>query len=153
MAEEASLPREATAPLERTVTVDRPRALLVCTGILAGRALEDFVLGLDQLVSSSATRVQVDLSEVEDWSPLAQAITLVVARRLGVQGRELVLLRPSERLRQRTLLIDVFSLVTSRDRTTYARRSLNGHGAADVDRVPRGTRQKVGRRTVNSRTH
>jgi hypothetical protein len=153
VAEEASIPREgADTPLEWTISVDQSGALLVCTGTMAGRALEPFVVALDHLISSSATRVRVDLSEVEDWSPLAQAIILVVARRLGIQGRRLVLLKPSERLRRRTLLIDVFSLARSTDRTTYSRRSLSGHGEADAGTASPGSREKAGHGTVNVRT-
>ena len=105
------------------ITLDPAAGLLGCTGSLSGRAGVEFAVALDRIVVSTAGRVVVDLAAVDDWSPLVQAITLVVARRLRVRGRELVLLRPSAQLRARTILIDIFDLVPTYDGIAAGARS------------------------------
>ena len=132
MTVQESRSQEAAVGRDWTVTVDQPGAVLVCTGSLSGRAVEQFALALDQLVGSSATRVHLDLTGVEDWSPLAQAVILAVARRLSLRGRELVLLGASARLHRRTLLVEVFDLVPTVDRIVTGSRSSRQPGQAAV---------------------
>ena len=89
--------------------VDEP--VLHLRGTIEGTALEDLGTMLDEAMTGSTGRVRLDLSAVDGWSLLAQAMVLNTARLLASRGRRLVLLNPSQALRDRSRILQVFERV------------------------------------------
>jgi anti-anti-sigma regulatory factor len=115
----AVLPRTSTDASTRALTWTFSRngdgALLVCSGEVRGREVGEFTTVLDRLMLASDEQVYVDLSAVNDWSTLAQAMLLSADRRPRSRGRHLVLVGPSAALRRSTYRIDVFGQITTID--------------------------------------
>lgn len=84
---------------------------LMLRGTIGSADLVYFSDVLDQASRESGRSVLVDLSGVESWSLLAQAIVLSAARRVGSRGDRMILRNASEDLRQESARMDVFGRV------------------------------------------
>lgn len=89
--------------------------VLVLRGSIAGGDLIEFSDALERAARDSPDGLLLDLTDLEDWSLLAQAVVLRTARRLAADGRELVLCNPNERLRTASSQLDIFARVATRD--------------------------------------
>jgi anti-anti-sigma regulatory factor len=129
-----SRPRTEVSPraLAWSLTRNAHGAQLVCRGEVRGRDLTEFAAVLDRLILASDDQVCVDLSAVDDWSLLAQAMLLSANRRLRSRGRRLVLVGPSATLRRNTHLIDVFGLITTIDESPASPESSPRGGDSEV---------------------
>jgi anti-anti-sigma regulatory factor len=101
-----------------TFGVDDP--VLHLWGRVEGHGLLDLARSLDRAVSDSTGQVTLDLSAVESWSLLAQAMVLNTARVLAARHRHLVLVGASPTLRDQSVKLQLF------ERVPTARRSPDG---------------------------
>ena len=87
--------------------------LLVQGGALRGAALDELGILLEQAMASPGPVVRIDLSRVDEWSTLAQAMLLHTARVLERRGACLLLVGASEELRRQSRWLGVFDRVES----------------------------------------
>jgi hypothetical protein len=90
--------------------------VLVVRGSVEGGALNRFAGAMDLVLSSHASRFVLDVSEVEEWSLVAQAMVLATARRKALRGEQLVLRGASQALRAQSLQLALFEHVRSIER-------------------------------------
>ena len=86
---------------------------LTLQGRVGGPELVALGTMLDAAVSEATGQVTVDVSAVDSWSLLAQAMVLNTARLLASQDRRLVLLDPSPALREQSERLQVFARVVT----------------------------------------
>ena len=89
--------------------------LLVQGGSLRGNALNELGGILEQVMASPHPVVHLDLSLVDEWSTLAQAMVLHSARVLERRDARLVLVGASADLRLQSRWLDVFARIDSED--------------------------------------
>lgn len=89
--------------------------LSVQGGSLRGNALDELGGILEQVMASPHPVVHLDLSRVNEWSTLAQAMVLHSARVLERRDARLVLVGASADLRLQSRWLDVFDRVDSED--------------------------------------
>jgi len=87
--------------------------LLVQSASLQGKALDELGGILEQAMASPHAVVRLDVSLVQDWSTLAQAMVLHAARALDRRDARLVLVGASEDLRLQSRWLDVFERIES----------------------------------------
>ena len=93
-----------------------PGGTLLVQGVtLRGKALDELGGILEQAMTSPHPVVRLDLSLVDDWSTLAQAMVLHTARVLDRRGARLVLVGASADLRLQSRWLDVFERIDSED--------------------------------------
>lgn len=86
---------------------------LVVSGAIAGATLHQFGAALEEAARDGGD-VMVDVSNLDAWSLLAQAMVLSIARDLAERGGRLVLYGPNEMLRKQSLSMNIFGLITTR---------------------------------------
>lgn len=87
---------------------------LVLRGTIEGIDLRSFGEALEQVTREAGETILLDVSDVEQWSLLAQAMVLSVARRMSRRGGQLILCGPSADLRRQSRPMNVFDLVPTR---------------------------------------
>lgn len=87
--------------------------LLVQGGSLRGKALDELGGILEQAMAAPRAVVRLDVSRVDDWSTLAQAMVLHSSRVLERRGARLVLVGASDDLRRQSRWLDVFERIDS----------------------------------------
>jgi anti-anti-sigma regulatory factor len=87
-----------------TVQMTLPRNVTGRDVVMFGDALEIACRDYDGTVV-------IHLTEVRDWSLLAQAMVLSTARLLASRGGRLLLAGPSDELRRRSTTLDIFNRV------------------------------------------
>jgi len=102
--------REDAVVLTADFVDTQPRGVRV-VGEVRGADIAVFWDALAAAVEQGDQRVVLDLSELESWSLVAQAMVLQVARQLASRGRHLVLVAPSQRLRDHDNRLNVFGTV------------------------------------------
>ena len=89
--------------------------VLVVRGRVEAIALNGFAGAMEVVLKNHDLRFVVDVSEVDTWSLVAQAMVLATARRKAAQGEQLVLRGASQRLREQSWQLGVFDHVRSID--------------------------------------
>jgi len=87
--------------------------VLTIDGSIEGQDLAVFGQSLDRLCRRPVPTVMLDVSRVDEWSLLAQAMVLSSARRMTARGGQLVLCGPSVRLHAQSAALRVFDRVTT----------------------------------------
>ena len=90
--------------------------VLVVRGGNEGSALNRFAGAMELVLQNHDGRFIVDVSEVDEWSLVAQAMVLATARRKALRGEQLVLRGASRTLRAQSLPLGLFEHVGSVDR-------------------------------------
>ena len=89
--------------------------VLVVRGCVEAIALNSFAGAMEDVLKNHDLRFVVDVSGVDSWSLVAQAMVLATARRKAAQGEQLVLRGASDRLREQSQQLGVFEHVLSID--------------------------------------
>ncbi len=89
--------------------------VLVVRGRVEAIALNSFAGAMEVVLKNHDLRFVVDVSGVDSWSLVAQAMVLATARRKAAQGEQLVLRGASQRLREQSRQFGVFEHVRSID--------------------------------------
>jgi hypothetical protein len=116
---------------------DGPVVYLV--GTVMGPSLQQLAGAMDAVLHNHQPRFIVDVSDVDEWSLIAQAVVLVTARRKAAVGQQLVLRGASASLREQSQRLGLFERVRSIDaRDTSAGRagSATGRAGAHAARLP-----------------
>ena len=103
--------------------------ILVVGGDVEGIALSKFAGAMELVLKNHSSQFIVDVSEVDEWSLIAQAMVLATARRKAAHGEQLVLRGASQALREQSQQLGVFELIRSID-SHPARPSWGTSGAA-----------------------
>jgi len=102
---------------------------LVIGGDVEGTALSKFAGAMELVLMNHSSQFIVDVSDVDEWSLIAQAMVLTTARRKAGRGEQLVLRGASPALRERSQQLGVFEHIRSID-SHPARPSWGTNGAA-----------------------
>jgi anti-anti-sigma regulatory factor len=89
--------------------------VLVIRGRVEAIALNSFAGAMEVVLKNHDLRFVIDVSGVDSWSLVAQAMVLATARRKAAQGEQLVLRGASQRLREQSQQLGVFEHVRSID--------------------------------------
>ena len=89
--------------------------VLMVRGSVVGTALYKLAEALEVVLNNHHGRFVVDVSDVDEWSLLAQAMLLVTARRRSDHEGQLVLRGGSEKLRCQSQQLGVFERIESID--------------------------------------
>ena len=89
--------------------------VLMVTGSVVGTALNKLAEAMEVVLNNHHNRFVVDVSDVDEWSLLAQAMLLVTARRRSDHDGQLVLRGASEKLRCQSQQLGVFERIASID--------------------------------------
>jgi anti-anti-sigma regulatory factor len=84
-------------------------------GSLTGASLQHLVCAMDAVLRNQGRRFIVDVSEVDEWSLIAQAVVLATARRKEAHGQQLVLRGASPLLRAQSQQLGLFERLRSID--------------------------------------
>ncbi len=103
--------------------------ILVVRGDVAGTALSKFAGAMELVLMNHSSQFIVDVSDVDEWSLIAQAMVLTTARRKSARGEQLVLRGASPVLRERSQQLGVFEHIRSID-SLPARPTWGTNGAA-----------------------
>jgi hypothetical protein len=106
-------PADALAAPPTSGTRSEPGVTLLVRGTLRGPALDELGETLEAAMSSPHALVRLDVSGVDDWSALAQAMVLHTARIVDRRGSRLVLRGASRALRLRSRWLEVFDQIDS----------------------------------------
>lgn len=122
-------PKFTPATIYFDVEPDGP--VLMVRGSVVGTALNKLAEALDVVLNNHHGRITVDVSDVDDWSLLAQAMLLVTARRKSDHDGRLVLRGASEKLRCQSQQLGVFERIEAIDaqQDTSTWRAAGGSGA------------------------
>lgn len=89
--------------------------VLVVRGDVEGTALSKFASAMELVLMNHSNQFIVDVSDVDEWSLIAQAMVLATARRKAARGEELVLRGASHALREQSQQLGVFEHLRSID--------------------------------------
>jgi anti-anti-sigma regulatory factor len=111
-------------------------------GRIEGAALHQLACAMDAVLRNRGRRFIVDVSAVETWSLIAQAVILATARRKAAHGQQLVLRGASRSLREQSQQLGLFERIRSIDaRDVSAWRAGSATGGAGAYAVrPSGAR-------------
>ena len=111
--------------------VEPDGTVLMVSGSVVGAALNKLADALEVVLNNHHSRIIVDVSHVDEWSLLAQAMLLVTARRRSDPAGQLVLRGGSERLRCQSQQLGVFERMETIDsqQDTPTWRAAGGPGA------------------------
>jgi len=102
------LPRQPVAVLIRP---EPEAAALVVRGSLVGTALNEFGSAMERALLSHERRFVVDVTAVDQWSLIAQAMLLTTARRKAARGEQLILRGATPALREQSRRLGLFERV------------------------------------------
>jgi anti-anti-sigma regulatory factor len=94
--------------------VDAPPITVRVVGDVRGADIGVFWDALAAAVAQDGQHVVLDVSRLDSWSLVAQAMVLHVARQLQSRGRQLILVEPSDQLRSGSERLNVFGEVETR---------------------------------------
>ncbi|HWM73704.1 MAG TPA: hypothetical protein VNQ53_08190 [Nocardioides sp.] len=124
------------------VEVEGP--ILVLRGGLVGADLNKFAGALALVQANHSSRFVVDVSEVDGWSLVAQAMLLMTSRRKSDRGELLVLRGANEALREQSHQLGVFERIGSID--SHPTRPTRGAGGVTGGTEARAARPAGGAR-------
>ncbi len=84
-------------------------------GSLMGASLQHLVCAMDAVLRNQGRRFVVDVSDVDEWSLIAQSVVLATARRKAAHGQELILRGASSSLRAQIQQLGLFERLRSTD--------------------------------------
>lgn len=106
-------------PAERALRVvafwEPGTAFLLIEGSVQGAAVHEFGEAMDRAVRGHERRLVVDVSRVDQWSLVAQALILAASRAKAVRGEQLVLRGPSATLREQSRRLGLLERVVTID--------------------------------------
>ena len=108
-------------PQSRPATIffdsERGGPVLVIGGDVEGAALDKFAGAMELVLNNHSSRFVVDVTEVDEWSLIVQAMLLATARRKATRGEQLVLRGASQDLRAQSFQMGLFEHIRSIDAT------------------------------------
>ena len=108
-------------------------------GSVMGASLQQLAAAMDAVLNNHGRQFIVDVSDVDEWSLVAQAVVLVTARRKAAAGEELVLRGASPSLRADSGRLGLFERIRSidaRDTSTWSAGGVTGGAGAYAVRPP-----------------